>query len=124
MLRSAEKNVVCVRVLRPLLVGEQGWCISKTGHVRFKCLTLRSNQDKQANESDPASFSTLFPIAATGFAFAEIPSEQALVTTFNVLLQKGIVGKAAFASWYKAKHDGGRSQHPIMQDFFKKRVLT
>lgn len=59
---------------------------------------------------------------------AETPAEQALVTTFDMLLAKKIVPKAAFASWYqtyKAKHDGaGRPQHPIMQEFFKKRVLT
>eukprot|EP00752_Nemacystus_decipiens_P007539 g6737.t2 len=57
----------------------------------------------------------------------ETPSEQALVTTFDMLLAKRIVPKPAFASWYqsyKAKHDGSRPQHLIMQDFFKKRVLT
>lgn len=61
---------------------------------------------------------------------AETPSEQALVTTFDMLLKQRIVGKAAFASWYQgyrqhqAKHGGSRPQHPIMQDFFQKRVMT
>lgn len=78
----------------------------------------------------PVSVCRCSPYCCNDPAAADTPpeqAEQALVTTFDMLLEKRIVGKAAFATWYqgyKAKHDGGRPKHSIMLEFFKKRVLT
>lgn len=90
---------------------------SKFGTTHHLLPSLKQGVSKLWNESSISILLHPTPSSAE-------PADQALVTAFDMLLEKKIVTKAAFAAWFqqhKAKHP---SCPRTVEDFFKKRVLV